>query len=37
MLILMPLNAPLQAVEKVKKKLTECGCTPHEIPGAIKL
>lgn len=37
MLILMPLNAPLQAVEKVKKKLIECGCTPHEIPGAVKL
>ncbi len=37
MLILMPLNAPLQSIEKVKKKLIECGCTPHEIPGAVKL
>ncbi len=37
MLVLMPLNAPVEAIEKVKNKLIEKGCTPHEIPGAIKL
>jgi len=37
MLILMPLDAPTEAVEKVKNKLIANGCTPHEIPGAQKL
>jgi len=37
MLILMPLDATKDAIDKVKNKLIYNGCTPHEIPGAIKL
>ncbi len=37
MLIVMGLNAPRQAVEKVKEKIKEKLCTPHEIPGSLKL
>ncbi len=37
MLILMPLDAPKEAIEKVKQKIINYGCTPHEIPGSVKL
>jgi len=37
MLILMPLEAPKQDIEKVKDRLIAAGCKPHEIPGASKL
>ncbi len=37
MLILMGLNAPRKDVEKVKEKIVFKECTPHEIPGSLKL
>ncbi len=37
MLILMGLNAPRKDVEKVKEKIVSRECTPHEIPGSLKL
>jgi len=37
MLILMGLNAPRGHIEKVKKKIAAKECTPHEIPGSLKL
>ena len=37
MLILMGLNAPRKDVEKVKEKIVSWECTPHEIPGSLKL
>ncbi|RJP61250.1 MAG: 3-deoxy-7-phosphoheptulonate synthase [Ignavibacteriales bacterium] len=37
MLIVMDLNAPREDIEKVKQKIKQLDCTPHEIPGASKL
>ncbi|WKZ68235.1 MAG: 3-deoxy-7-phosphoheptulonate synthase [Melioribacteraceae bacterium] len=37
MLVVMDLNAPRENIEKVKKKVKQLNCTPHEIPGATKL
>lgn len=37
MLVVMDLNAPREDIEKVKQKITQLNCTPHEIPGASKL
>ena len=37
MLILMDLNSPRENIEKVKQRIVQYGCTPHEIPGALKL
>lgn len=37
MLILMALNTPREHVEKVKEKIASFNCTPHEIPGDLKL
>ncbi len=37
MLILMKLDASRSAIEKVKDKIVFNNCTPHEIPGSIKL
>lgn len=37
MLIVMDLNAPREDIEKVKRKIKQLDCTPHEIPGASKL
>lgn len=37
MLIMLSLNAPKEHIKKIKDKITECGCTPHEIPGSSKL
>lgn len=37
MLVVMDLNAPRKDIEKVKQKITQLDCTPHEIPGATKL
>ena len=37
MLILMNLETPRQDIEKVKEKITSFDCTPHEIPGKLKL
>lgn len=37
MLILMALNSPREHVEKVKEKIVALNCTPHEIPGDLKL
>ena len=37
MLILMKLDASRSAIEKVKQKIITNDCTPHEIPGSIKL
>jgi len=37
MLIIMGLESPREDVEKVKQKIVELGCTPHEIPGSTKL
>lgn len=37
MLIVMDLNAPREDIEKVKLKIKQLNCTPHEIPGASKL
>ncbi len=37
MLVVMDLNAPREDIEKVKRKIKQLDCTPHEIPGASKL
>ena len=37
MLIMMSLKAPREDIEKVKEKIISKKCTPHEIPGALKL
>lgn len=37
MLILMGLNVPRKDIEKVKEKIVSKECTPHEIPGSLKL
>lgn len=37
MLIMMALESPREDIERVKKKIIHAGCTPHEIPGEIKL
>ena len=37
MLIMMKLNSPSENIKKVKDKITVSGCTPHEIPGTLKL
>ena len=37
MLILMNLNTPRQDIERVKEKIISMDCTPHEIPGKLKL
>ncbi|MCZ7601339.1 MAG: 3-deoxy-7-phosphoheptulonate synthase [Melioribacteraceae bacterium] len=37
MLVVMDLNAPRENIEKVKEKVKQLNCTPHEIPGATKL
>jgi len=37
MLILLKLDAPREHIQKVKDKITAVGCTPHEIPGSLKL
>lgn len=33
----MDLNAPREDIEKIKLKIKQLNCTPHEIPGASKL
>ena len=37
MLIMMSLKAPREDIEKVKDKIILKKCTPHEIPGSVKL
>lgn len=37
MLIMLKLDAPRENIQKVKDKITSFGCTPHEIPGSLKL
>lgn len=37
MLIMMKLNSPSENIKKVKDKITVSDCTPHEIPGTLKL
>ena len=37
MLVVMDLDAPREDIEKVKQKIKQLDCTPHEIPGATKL
>lgn len=37
MLIMLKLDAPREHIEKIKDKIISYGCTPHEIPGSIKL
>ena len=37
MLIIMKLDTPRDSIEKVKNKIVERNCIPHEIPGASKL
>ncbi len=37
MLIMLKLDAPREHIEKVKTKIISFGCTPHEIPGSLKL
>jgi 3-deoxy-7-phosphoheptulonate synthase len=37
MLIIMGLEAPREDIENVKSKIENFGCTPHEIPGSLKL
>ncbi len=37
MLIMMALESPREDIEKVKKKVIQSGCIPHEIPGELKL
>ena len=37
MLIMMPLDSPRQDIEEVKQRIIRSGCTPHEIPGVLKL
>jgi 3-deoxy-7-phosphoheptulonate synthase len=34
---MMKLNSPSENIKKVKDKITVSGCTPHEIPGTLKL
>jgi len=34
---MMSLQTPRKDVERIKNKIKSCGCSPHEIPGAIKL
>lgn len=33
----MALNSPREDIEKVKERVVHFGCTPHVIPGALKL
>lgn len=37
MLIIMNLDSPRKDIENIKSKIKELNCTPHEIPGSIKL
>lgn len=37
MLIIMSLDAPRDDIDRVKSIITERKCTPHEIPGSMKL
>lgn len=37
MLVIMKLDSKRADIEKVKQKIQEMNCTPHEIPGTIKL
>ncbi|HSP87545.1 MAG TPA: 3-deoxy-7-phosphoheptulonate synthase [Ignavibacteriaceae bacterium] len=37
MLIMMSLNSPREHIDKVKEKIRSKNCTPHEIPGSLKL
>ncbi len=37
MLILLKLDAPRDHIQKIKDKITSFNCTPHEIPGSLKL
>jgi len=37
LLIMMSLQTPRADVDKIKNKIKSCGCTPHEIPGVLKL
>ena len=37
MLILMELNTKREDIERVKAKILSLSCTPHEIPGKLKL
>ena len=37
MLIIMGLESPREDINKVKEKIIEFSCTPHEIPGSSKL
>lgn len=37
MLIMVNLKAPREDVDKIKNKIKSYGCTPHEIPGSLKL
>ncbi len=37
MLIIMRLDTPREDIEKVKQKIVSLHCTPHEIPGELKL
>ncbi|MFH1195896.1 MAG: 3-deoxy-7-phosphoheptulonate synthase [bacterium] len=37
MLIILGLDSPREDVDKIKEKIRNLGCTPHEIPGASKL
>lgn len=37
MLVLMDLDSPKEDIERIKQKVTDAGCTPHEIPGSLKL
>jgi len=34
---MMSLQTPRADVDKIKNKIKSCGCTPHEIPGVLKL
>jgi 3-deoxy-7-phosphoheptulonate synthase len=37
MLIIMSLSAPREHIENIKEKIFASNCTPHEIPGSVKL
>ncbi len=37
MLILMKLSSPREHIDLVKEKIKSKNCTPHEIPGSVKL
>ena len=37
MLIVMKLDAPRPDIERVKEKVRKIGCTPHEIPGEMRM